>query len=389
MRAKVIFVSIFLLISAICAQAATYKTLHSFQEEVNWPYANLTFDQHGNLYGVAAYGLDCDGRIFEFMPAQNSWNFQFGLCFDVYEHDEREPWGGITFDEFGNLYGTASYASRTGCGAVFKLSGSSGYSVLHYFTGPDGCTPQANLSYRDGKLWGTTTAGGSAGQGTVFAIGTSGDPFTYYSFELTRGNMPLGGINAWNYGTTNAGGQAGQGNIYRLDPVNRLRSKHSFTSDGPAGYSPMGDLLAMYVANVRTMYGTTSSGGKGGGGTVYRLREREPNSERWQLRVLHSFSGADGRMPLAGLSADSTGNLYGTTSEGGEWNCGTVFKLSPGVKDKWSYTVIYSFHSDPMLESFDGCHPSSTVVLDNAGNLYGTTLWGGLNDYGTVYEITP
>jgi uncharacterized repeat protein (TIGR03803 family) len=137
------------------------------------------------------------------------------------------------------------------------------------------------------------------------------------------------------------------------------------------------------------MYGTTSAGGKGGGGVVYRLSENQQKPEHWQLNVLHSFSGEDGRSPMAGLASDSRGNLYGTTSQGGEWDCGTVFKLSPKMNNRWKFTVLYSFNPYNQDSGGDGCSPRSSVVLDTAGNIYGTTEYGGWYRWGTVYEITP
>jgi uncharacterized repeat protein (TIGR03803 family) len=145
----------------------------------------------------------------------------------------------------------------------------------------------------------------------------------------------------------------------------------------------MGDLLTLNVGGVRTIYGTTSAGGVGGGGTAYRLTEIQPNSDLWRVSVLHSFSTGNG--PMAGLTADSAGNLYGTTYGGGQADCGTVFKLSSGKSNKWTYTILYSF--DPTQG--DGCWPTGGVIFDSAGNLYGTTQWGGYDWYGAVYEIIP
>jgi uncharacterized repeat protein (TIGR03803 family) len=149
-------------------------------------------------------------------------------------------------------------------------------------------------------------------------------------------------------------------------------------------------LLNLYVGGVRTIYGTTSAGGVGGGGAVYRLTEIEPNSDRWAIKVLHSFSTGDtqGWEPQAGLTADAAGNLYGTTSRGGDTDsdCGTVFKLSPGNNNRWTYTVLYSFDYNNLE---DGCYPHGGIVLDAAGNLYGTTSEGGWYTYGTVYRIIP
>jgi uncharacterized repeat protein (TIGR03803 family) len=405
MRAKVIMMCAFLLISSIGAGAATYKTIHSFTSfypDDETPFPGVIFDQAGNLYGVAAWGETNEGAIFQLTPSPSGWKFNLLHEFDPQDPEGAGPKGGLVMDEAGNLYGTASYDhGEWECGTVFKLLPSGSYwtfAVLHYFTGADGCDPESTLSYSSGWLWGTTRGGGAKGQGTVFSMETSGNSFRFDSFSGKKGREPLSAFNLWGYGTTYSGGLKGQGNIYRLDPGKALISKYSFKVDGKAGYAPRGDLLTLHVGSVpgtisgvRTIYGTTSAGGAGGGGTVYRLTEIQPNSDRWRMSVLHSFSSSSGNgegwAPMAGLTADSAGNLYGTTYRGGEggWDCGTVFKLSPGKNNKWAHTVLHSFDASQS----EGCFPLSGVVLDRAGNLYGTTEMGGDDTQGAVYEIIP
>ncbi|MGH7868207.1 MAG: choice-of-anchor tandem repeat GloVer-containing protein, partial [Candidatus Dormibacteraceae bacterium] len=267
------------------------------------------------------------------------------------------------------------------------------------YTGTEGCDPETALTYSGGRLWGTTKGGGSSGQGTVFSMDTSGDGFQSESFTGNNGSQPLSAFSSWGYGTTYSGGENSKGNLYKLDPVMGLISKYSFKVDGKEGYAPMGNLLTLYVGGLRTIYGTTSAGGAGGGGTIYRLTEAQPNSDRWRVTVLHSFSSSGngtGPAPKAGLTADAAGNLYGTTERGGLngtsiWggerrsDCGTVFKLSPGKDGKWTHTVLHSFDS----YNEEGCHPTAGVALDGAGHLYGTTTAGGWYSVGTVYEIIP
>jgi uncharacterized repeat protein (TIGR03803 family) len=392
MRARATFLCAFLLISAIAATAATYQTIHSFtsfQDDEN-PFAGVIFDHSGNLYGVAAWGETNEGMVFQLIPSPSGgWNFNV-----LHEFSEQDPQGagligGLVMDEAGNLYGTASYDHGDWqCGTVFTISNSE-FSVLHVFSGVDGCDPEAALTYSNGLLWGTTKKGGTKGQGTVFSLTTSGDEFKVYSFSGKTGTEPLGAFSAWSYGSTFTGGGQGQGEIYKVDPVKGLIRKHSFNLVGKAGYNPIGDLLTIYVGGVRTMYGVTSAGGVAGGGTVYQLTETLPNSNQWRVSVLHSFAsdGPEGWAPLAGVTVDAAGNLYGTTSRGGEngSDCGTVFKLAPSKNDKWTHTVLYSFDSS----NSDGCDPTAGLVFDKAGNLYGTTQWGGDWSYGTVFKIIP
>ncbi|HEX3320787.1 MAG TPA: choice-of-anchor tandem repeat GloVer-containing protein [Terriglobales bacterium] len=400
MRAKAILLCAFLLTSITTLLAGTYKQLHAFDfnDYANTPFAGVVFDQSGNLYGVAAYGLDyTDGTIFELSPSPSGWLYQSRFEFDYppgyYDDFGKEPIGGLAIDEANNVYATNSNGGpEDGCGTVFSLSTA---SVIHDFSGSDGCDPESNLTYFDGRLWGTTKSGGSQNKGTVFSLDTNGGSFQSNSFFGGNGRQPSGGLNAWGYGVTYAGGGVGKGNIYKLDPQQGLINKHSFGPKWAAGYAPVGDLLAVYIGGVRTMYGTTSAGGAKGGGTVYRLTEVEPNSDRWTLTVLFAFSqgGPKGWAPKAGLAMDAGGNLYGTTFRGGTTgsDCGTVFKLSPTKWGTWTRTVLHSFdgrfdaeHPEPQ-----GCHPTSGVVLDNAGNLYGTTSEGGPMMGGVVYQIVP
>jgi uncharacterized repeat protein (TIGR03803 family) len=391
MRAKAIMMCAFLLISCIGAGAATYKNLHSFSgyDDGENPFPAVIFDQAGNLYGVAAYGEESEGTIFQLTPSPGDWTFNVLHQFDLQDTDGSGPIGGLAMDEAGNLYGTAWYDhSDTGCGTVFRVSLSEGFTVLHHFAGPDGCAPMSTLTYSSGMIWGTTQGGGAKGQGTVFSMTTSGDSFQFTSFTGKNGSQPLSALTLWGYGSTFSGGGNGKGNIYKLYPGRGLIRRHSFSVTGAAGYAPMGDLLTLNVGGVRTIYGTTSKGGVGGGGTAYRLTEIQPNSDLWRVSVLHSFSsttGSDqGWAPMTGLTADAAGNLYGTTSYGG-LGCGTVYKLSPAKNNKWTHTVLYSF--DPSHS--EGCQPTGGVVFDKAGNLFGTTQWGGDYSYGTVYEIIP
>jgi uncharacterized repeat protein (TIGR03803 family) len=392
MRPRILFVCILVLASVTGVQAATYQSLYNFSLFDGTSPSGLVFDKAGNLYGVAAYDGPgyTDGLVFKLSPSLNGWGFDsvyhFGYGFDAQPLGQ-EPMGGVVVDDAGVIYGTTSYGhEQSECGTVFELA-PSGSFPLHTFSGPDGCAPRSNLRLSNGRLVGTTSGGGASGQGTVFFVDISTLIFHSYSFQKIQGTTPSGGFNVFNYGVTLSGGQQGQGNIYRLG-AHGLINAFSFSSTRLAGYAPMGDLLTASVKGVRTMYGTNSAGGKGGGGTVYRLSENQLMPEHWQLKVLHSFSGADGRRPMAGLAPDAKGNLYGTTWEGGEFNCGTVFKLAPGLNNWWKFSVVYSFNEYNPAVSY-GCHPSSSVVLDAAGNIYGTTEYGGWYGWGTVYKITP
>jgi len=150
--------------------------------------------------------------------------------------------------------------------------------------------------------------------------------------------------------------------------------------NGKDGFYPYTGLIFDLSGN---LYGTTYQGGTHSNGTVFEL---SPNSDgKWTERVLHSFNGNDGANPAAGLILVTGGNLYGTTQNGGTYSDGTVFELSPGTNGKWTERVLHSFSNNGK----DGTNPEGGVIVDSSGNLYGTTRSGGAHGSGTVFEITP
>jgi uncharacterized repeat protein (TIGR03803 family) len=403
MRARSIVVLTLLFLSISSAQAATQKVLYTFTGGLDGsqPYqAGVIFDPAGNLYGVTQYGGAYNqGTVFQLTPSPSGPWTETVLYSFMGVPDGEQPQGGLVIDGAGNLYGTTSFGGdpNSGCGTVFELSPSESgwtFTVLHAFAGgKDGCSPQADLSLY-GDIYGTTAGGGSGSQGTVFVLSTSGGNDSVGSFAKNTGMYP-GGLGLFTsggavraiYGTTYLGGKQQKGNIFELTWGNHIVAKHVFNTTNKAGYWPIGDLLTQINAGeVWMMYGTTSRGGGGGRGAVYRLTESQASYDVWELSVLHVFSGSDGDSPWAGVVLDAAGNLYGTTQWGGPEgsNAGTVFKLTPGAKKKWTQTVLYSFTGGA-----DGSVPTSGVVLDNAGNLYGTTVSGGAYNQGVVYEVTP
>jgi uncharacterized repeat protein (TIGR03803 family) len=391
MRPKTVVVLTFLLCSISTGHAATQKVLYAFTGGVDGsvPYAGVIFDPAGNLYGATEFGgLYGKGTVFQLTPSGGAWtetvlyNFTGGS-------DGDQPIGGLAIDSAGNLYGTAADGGDPfcTCGTVFKLSPSNSgwtFTVLHAFTGgTDGGVPGSSLRY-DGfaHVYGTTVYGGPSNQGTVFYLSTSGGSDFNAAFALNNGNHPWGGINSWGYGTTYNGGKYGLGNVYEWTFAHHTVTKHVFNPTSAAGRYPLGELLSQNVGRGSKMYGTTNGGGVGGHGTVYVLTESLYHYDVWGTSVLHSFSGPDGSSPGAGLVMDAAGNLYGTTTFGGPDLAGTVFKLTPGAKNKWTHTLLYSFTGGA-----DGGQIYSGVVLDSAGNLYGTAAGGG--NGGVVYEVTP
>jgi len=380
-------VFVLVLIAAGLAQAQTFTVLYTFTNTANGeqPDASLIQDAAGNLYGTAQYGgrRGGYGTVFKLDTSGK----ETVLRSFAGTPDAEDPYSGLTLDKAGNFYGTTLYGGTGGgFGTVFKLHPNGKETILHSFAGtPDGEDPRSVL-VRDsaGNLYGTTQYGGTnGGFGTVFKLDAKGALTLLHSFAGTPdGEDPYAGLlrdKAGNfYGTTQYGGTGGGfGTVFKLDAKGKLTLLHSFAGT-PDGVNPLAGLLRDAAGN---LYGTTYYGGTNGGyGTVFKL------SAQGKLKLLHSFAGMpDGQNPYARLIRDAAGNLYGTTFYGGTFGYGTVFKLDVAGK----LTILHSFSG-----SADGGHPIAGLILDKAGNLYGTASDGGdlncgFSGCGTVFKVTP
>jgi len=402
MRARIIptLTLSFLFFLVSVAQASTQKVLYTFTggADGGQPYAGVISDQSGNLYGVTQTGGTYNnGTVFELSPSQNGW-IETVLYSFTGGADGSTPFGGLATDGLGDLFGTTRSGGDPGthCGTLFEVptAGTLGeFSVLHTFQPnykySDGCDPIAKLFWvpgDPGALWGTTNNGGR-NYGTVFTFDLDGDTYGSGAFTGRDGQSIYGGLNDWACGTTFWGGAKSEGEAYCITFPNRVKIIHSFNTKDKAGYYPMGELFTATVNGVSTMYGTTTAGGAGGKGTVYALSQ---SGKTWKRTALYSFSGPDGANPAEGPVQDAAGNLYGTTQSGGtsQGYAGTVFKLTPSVGPKnkvvWTLTTLYNFTGGA-----DGGDVTSGVILDGAGDLYGTTFSGGTDGQGVVYEIIP
>jgi uncharacterized repeat protein (TIGR03803 family) len=300
--------------------------------------------------------------------------------------DGGDPEAGLVRDALsGNLYGTTFSGGAYGSGTVFKVDTTGIETVLYSFKGtPDGVGPHAGL-VREGNLYGTTTQGGAYGYGTVFKVDKKGKETVLYSFTGAGGdgNYPYAGLvrdalSGNLYGTTFYGGTyLNYGTVFKVDKTGHETVLHSFTG-GTDGGNPYAGLVRDALSG--NLYGTTFGGGDltcnppTGCGTVFKVDATGNET------VLYSFTGGtDGGYPRAGLVRDAKGNLYGTTSGGGVQGYGTVFK----VDTTGTETVLYSFGAT----AGDGAEPWASLVRDAQGNLYGTTFDGGAYDYGTVFKV--
>ena len=313
------------------------------------------------------------------------------------------PQGGVIFDSAGNLYGTAAaggdYKACTyGCGVVFELTPSSGgwiQTTIHTFNGKDGDNPAGTLVFdQAGSLYGTTQFGGADNRGVVFELTpTTGGGWTekvLHSFAGDDGELPHSGLimDAAGdlYGTTEFGGSRGQGVAFELLPTSTGWRHKVLRNFGLHGIRPYGGLVLDQMGN---LYGTTTGGGNTiGGGVVFELT---PNAKGvWNELVLYEFrgrrrGGKDGRYPVAALIFDGQGNLYGTTVFGGvtHHGRGTIFKLTPSTSGPWKETELHYGGRK------GGYGYLGALTFDAAGNLYGTAYAGGGNSLGAIFRLEP
>jgi uncharacterized repeat protein (TIGR03803 family) len=359
------------------AQAQTFTVLYSFAGGADGanPVAGLIRDGAGNLYGTTSQGgaFGDWGTVFKLDTTGKEtvlYSFSGGA-------DGGIPYAGLIGDAKGNLYGTTSKGGLGDSGTVFKLTlNTTGkYEVLHSFNGADGANPSAGL-IRDaaGNLYGTARFGGAYDVGTLFKLDATGKETVLHSFTSADGAYPYAGLMrdvAGNlYGTTPQGGN-GTGTVVRLlNKTGKYEVLYRFTGAG-GGASPFAGLIPDAAGN---LYGVTYYGGASDLGAVFAL-----DSTGKEI-VLHSFIGADGVHPVAGVIRDAAGNLYGTARFGGTYDCGTLFKLDA----IGTYEVLHTFTCGA-----DGAFPIAGLIRDASGNLYGTTANGGAFENGTVFKLTP
>jgi uncharacterized repeat protein (TIGR03803 family) len=313
--------------------------------------------------------------------------------------DGSDPASPLTFESAGNVYGTTAAGGDSDLGTIFMITPSGEEQVLYSFEGGgDGSDPHGGVILDSaGNLYGTAVAGGFGGIcagdgcGVVFELQNSGGNWsliTLYSFTgLNDGfgpGSPLIFDSAGNlYGTAPDGGAHGAGVVFELSPTQdgwKQKVIHAFTGGKDGAVGSLGALLLDAAGN---LYGTTELGGPAGAGAVYRL---SPNGHgSFKLTVLYDFQGMpDGANPYGGLISDAAGNLYGTTYFGGATGMGTVFQLTPGPNGKWQENSLYSFQGGT-----DGSFPTTTLLFNSAFTLYGTTSTGGRPscDCGTIFSL--
>jgi len=363
------------------------------------PSDSMVRDAAGNLYGSATTA------VFKLTPSGQYTSLAIFGC-----RSWGEFWSGVELDAAGNLYGTT--VAIGGCpdepyGAVFRINTAGQFKALYAFPGTSGPNPMSSLNAAvivdsAGNLYGATGSGGYAGM--VYKLDSAGHETTLFTFPGAPGGTyasgPVIGDGAGNlYGVTQSGGTANGGVLYKVDSAGKLTTLYNFTNGvdryvardsagdfyGAAGNGAtgLGEIYKLSAAGEYSVLydftgGADGSSGSGvivgPGGNLYGISGGAviPGlvfklSPSGQFTVLYAFTGgADGSLPNDGLIVDSAGNLYGTTNEGG-LGAGVVYKLDPSGKE----TVLYSFPGGA-----DGANPFAGVIRDEAGNLYGTAVNG-------------
>ncbi|MGO9084583.1 MAG: choice-of-anchor tandem repeat GloVer-containing protein [Candidatus Sulfotelmatobacter sp.] len=371
--------------AATVATAQTFTDLYNFSGNEGVSLGFLAQGRDGNLYGTAYGGISSWGNVFKITPSGTLTPlYEFGCCIPV---------GGLTLGTDGNFYGVTVYGGSSnnctnGCGTIFKITKGGSLTTLYSFTGgTDGRYPYAPpIQGTDGNFYGTTNWGpGQYTDGTAYKITSSGT-FTFLSSlpgESFFTAAPLLQAPDGNfYGTTESGGSAGYGTVFKMTPKGIVSSVYSF--DGTHGESPYFGSLAQ--GSDGNFYGTTSEGGSYGQGVVFKL------TPQGAITVLHNFPDPsypnDGFGPLAGLVQATDGKFYGVTYNGGTMtnpsacvgSCGVIFQITPDG----AYSILYNFDGP------HGANPEDALLQHTNGKIYGLTTRGGAGNEagnGSFYSL--
>ena len=372
--------------------AQTFTTLANFDGNVgSYPNGGLVQGLDGNFYGTTYEGtFRKSGSVYKITPCGTLTRGHY-FCSRVNCADGSYPQSDLVLGTIGNYYGTTSLGGATSYGGtVFEITAAGTVITLHNFDGTDGASPYAGVVQgTDGNFYGTTVDYGG-GYGTVFRMTPSGTVTTLHNFAGTDGSAPFGGLvqasNGNFYGTTTDGGDytdcgGGCGTVFEITPGGAFTTLHIFNNaDGMNPYD------ALVQASDGNLYATTFLGGGGSGctidgcGTVFKI------TKDGTFTNLHSFDGTDGGNPQASLIQATDGNLYGTTtgnSVGTGTIVGSIFNITLGG----TLTNLHTFGGA------DGENPVAGLLQATDGNFYGTTFNGGANacngfGCGTVFKLS-
>lgn len=385
------------LLAGLLAQAlpavAQESVIYSFPDEATGDPVGRLLLVNGALYGATTGASATLGTVFELKKTNSGRKETTVHTFGG--SDGRYPAGGLIADANGVLYGTTSSGGTYNGGTFFSLTRSGKTwteQTLWNFGNPDtkdSVAPACELLMdASGAVYGTAQSGGAHNMGTVFRLTSSGGVWTstvLYSFAGGRdGTAPHGGVTMDSagvlYGTTYYGGAENQGTAFALTPSGNKWNESVLYAFGK-NTDGRNPCCEPLVLYRGDLYGTTLYGGANDWGIVFELI---PSGAKWKEKIVHTFgSGSDGRTANGGVMMGKSGTLYGTTINGGQNSGGTVYQLvhSGGV---WTETVDTNFANF----NGDGFFPQGGVTLDSrSGTLYGTTDQGGAQGWGAVYQI--
>jgi uncharacterized repeat protein (TIGR03803 family) len=387
-KVGILFVATLTLLTAIPLGAQTFTSLHSFSgADGSNPYAGLVQGTGGKLFGTTSSGGAHSGGTVFTISTSGALTTLYSFCTLSSCADGTDPRGPAVQALNGSFYGTTwggGPFSRPG--TIFKITTSGTLTTLYTFCALSGCTdgeaPFGGLIQAlNGTLYGTTSAGGAHGGGTIFDIKSSGGALTtLYNFcalsmcadgSSSEATLIQGTDNSL-YGTTFGGGSFSYyGTAFKITTTGTFTSLHSF--DGTDGDEPIGGLIQAIDGNY---YGTTQTDGTYGYGTVFEITSGGTFTPLYNFCAVSSCP--DGSFPQARLIQGTDGNLYGTTLEGGAHGDGTVFSITTGG----TLTTLHSF------DGTDGNQPWAGLVQDTNGTFYGTTYSGGSSNLGTVFSLS-
>ena len=360
-----------------------YRLLHNFgatsSDGIN-PYAGVSVDSAGKVYGASySGGAHALGMVWEIDTAGNYHDLH-----DFDGVDGAKPSAGVTFDSVGNLYGTCG-ASPSGYGNVWEIDAAGNYHDLHDFdpfTDGPGEDPMAGVTIDSaGNLYGTCTDGGLYSAGMIWELDTSGNYHDLHDFGAgTDGTDPKAGVTVDSagklHGTCYSGGADSLGMVWEIDESGKYHDLHDFGADTGGGANP---IAGVTIDSAGNLYGTCvfgSANSESGNGMVWQIDTSS------NYHDLHDFFSAnpEGANPWAGVTIDSAGNLYGTCTNGGTGGGGIVWEIDKAG----SYRHLHDFVDGTLA---DGANPFAGVTIDAAGNLSGTCESGGSADGGVVWNI--
>jgi uncharacterized repeat protein (TIGR03803 family) len=391
-RALSIFAAALLLAGSSWAQA-TDQVIHSFSGAYSAPISKL-IDANGRLFGATQSGGNGSGTVFEMVFKSGGWTYR-----DIYTFKGSADGYGprdIFMDAAGNIFGTTYIGGGNGVGSVYKLTPGTGGSwtkttIYSFAGGLDGEWALSDLTQdAAGNLYGTTEYGGAYARGTVYQLKPKADGSWSESVLYSFGAASQDGLNPVAevtfdskgnlYGTTQLGGASGYGTVFELAPNSGGWTEsvlYSFPTKRQG--SPSAPAIVDSAGNI---FGT-ADGGQFPAGIFFELK---PNGDgTWTEHTFHQFGAqpGDGATP-GGLTSDGHGNFYAPTAVGGANGWGAIIKLTRGVGNTWTESVVYSFAGGS-----DGAGPYTPVTVGKGGIVYGTTLGGGSPGYGTVFELRP